>query len=73
MPTALWIAHVQVTDAEAYGKYAALAGPAIAAHGGYFLARGSRTAFSVHRFFNDRCDHFIDLNRLWCDNAFRSD
>ena len=42
MPTALWIAHVQVTDAEAYGKYAALAGPAIAAHGGEFLARGGR-------------------------------
>jgi uncharacterized protein (DUF1330 family) len=42
MPTALWIAHVQVTDAEAYGKYAALAGPAIAAHGGCFLARAGR-------------------------------
>ena len=42
MPTALWIAHVHVTDAEAYGKYAALAGPAIAAHGGYFLARSGR-------------------------------
>lgn len=42
MPTALWIAHVQVTDAEAYGKYAKLAGPAIAAHGGKFLARGGR-------------------------------
>ena len=40
MPTALWIAHVQVTDAEAYGKYAKEAGPAIAAHGGVFLARG---------------------------------
>jgi len=40
MPTALWIAHVEVTDAEAYGKYAALAGPAILAHGGVFLARG---------------------------------
>ena len=26
----------------AYGKYAALAGPAIAAHGGVFLARGGR-------------------------------
>ncbi len=37
---ALWIAHVHVTDAESYGKYAALAGPAIAAHGGHFLARG---------------------------------
>jgi uncharacterized protein (DUF1330 family) len=42
MPTALWIAHVQVTDPEAYGKYAALAGPAIVAHGGKFLARAGR-------------------------------
>ncbi len=42
MPTALWIANVDVTDAEAYGKYAKLAGPAIAAHGGVFLARGGR-------------------------------
>jgi uncharacterized protein (DUF1330 family) len=42
MPTALWIAHVEVTDPEAYGKYAALAGPAIAAHGGRFLARATR-------------------------------
>ncbi|MGB5869280.1 MAG: DUF1330 domain-containing protein [Albidovulum sp.] len=40
--TALWIAHVTVLDAEAYGKYAALAGPAIAKHGGVFLARGGR-------------------------------
>lgn len=39
---ALWIAHVNVTDAEAYGKYAALAGPAIAKHGGHFIARGGR-------------------------------
>jgi uncharacterized protein (DUF1330 family) len=39
---ALWIAHVTVTDAEAYGKYAELAGPAIAAHGGEFIARGGR-------------------------------
>ena len=42
MPGAYWIAHVKVTDPEAYGKYAALAGPAIAAHGGKFLARGGR-------------------------------
>ncbi|MDQ2065548.1 DUF1330 domain-containing protein [Xinfangfangia sp. CPCC 101601] len=42
MPTALWIAHVNVIDAEAYGRYAALAGPAIAAHGGVFLARAGR-------------------------------
>ncbi|WP_372885004.1 DUF1330 domain-containing protein [Shimia sp.] len=39
---ALWIAHVTVTDSEAYGKYAALAGPAIAKHGGEFIARGGR-------------------------------
>ncbi len=42
MPGALWIAHVDVTDPEAYGKYAELAGPAIAKHGGFFLARGTR-------------------------------
>lgn len=40
--TALWVAHVHVTDAEAYGRYAKLAGPAISAHGGVFLARGGR-------------------------------
>lgn len=39
---ALWIAHVTVTDEDAYGKYAKLAGPAIAAHGGHFIARGGR-------------------------------
>lgn len=39
---ALWIAHVTVTDDEAYGKYAKLAGPVIAAHGGEFVARGGR-------------------------------
>ena len=40
--SALWIAHVTVTDAEAYGKYAELAGPAIAKHGGEFIARGGK-------------------------------
>ena len=39
---ALWIGHITVTNEEAYGKYAALAGPAIKAHGGYFIARGGR-------------------------------
>ncbi len=39
---ALWIAHVTVTDEEAYAKYAKLAGPAIADHGGVFVARGGR-------------------------------
>lgn len=40
--SALWIANVKVTDEAAYGKYAALAGPAIEAHGGYFLARAGK-------------------------------
>ncbi|PKP79498.1 MAG: DUF1330 domain-containing protein [Alphaproteobacteria bacterium HGW-Alphaproteobacteria-2] len=40
--TALWIAHVTVTDAEAYGRYAKIAAEAIAEHGGVFLARGGR-------------------------------
>ncbi|ODM43078.1 DUF1330 domain-containing protein [Cereibacter johrii] len=42
MATALWIANVEVTDAEAYGRYAKGAGPVITAHGGVFLARGGR-------------------------------
>ena len=42
MPSAFWIAHVTVTDAEAYGRYAKGATEAIAAHGGVFLARGGR-------------------------------
>ncbi|MGY6694711.1 MAG: DUF1330 domain-containing protein [Roseinatronobacter sp.] len=40
--SALWIAHVDVTDAEAYGEYARRATTAIAAHGGVFLARAGR-------------------------------
>ena len=39
---ALWIGHVKVNDIEAYNKYAQLAGPAIAKHGGHFIARGGR-------------------------------
>lgn len=39
---ALWIAHVTVTDDEAYGRYAKLATKAIADHGGVFIARGGR-------------------------------
>ena len=38
--SALWIAHVRVTDAEAYGRYAKLASEIIPAHGGVWLARG---------------------------------
>ncbi|RYH03532.1 DUF1330 domain-containing protein [Salipiger sp. IMCC34102] len=39
--SALWIAHVLVTDEEAYGRYAKLATGAIADHGGVFLARAT--------------------------------
>lgn len=37
---AYWIAHVLVTDEDTYLRYAKLAGPALAAFGGKFLARG---------------------------------
>lgn len=40
--SALWIAHVTVTDPDSYARYAELAGPAIAKHGGAFIARGGR-------------------------------
>lgn len=40
---AYWIAHVEVSDPDAYGEYAKLATAAIAAHGGEFLARATRT------------------------------
>lgn len=42
MPTALWVAHVTVTDPVGYGEYAKRATVAIAAHGGVFLARAGR-------------------------------
>ena len=43
--TAYWIAHVEVTDADAYGEYAKHATGAIEAHGGEFLARATRTVW----------------------------
>ncbi len=39
---AYWMARVKVTDEANYGEYAKRAGPAIAQHGGKFLARGGR-------------------------------
>ncbi len=39
---ALWIAHVTVTNEDAYAKYAKGATEAITAHGGTFIARGGR-------------------------------
>lgn len=38
--TALWIAHVTVSNEVAYGEYAKRATIVIADHGGIFLARG---------------------------------
>ena len=43
--TAYWIAHVEVTDPDAYGEYAKRATAAIEAHGGEFLARATRTVW----------------------------
>jgi len=41
MPKAYWLAlYREVTDAEALARYAKLAGPALEAAGGRFLARG---------------------------------
>ncbi len=40
---AYWIAHVEVTDPDAYAEYASRATGAIEAHGGEFLARATRT------------------------------
>ena len=40
--SALWIAHVTVTDEVAYSEYAKRATVAIADHGGVFLARGGK-------------------------------
>ena len=37
------IVQIDVKDADEYGKYAALAGPAVAKYGGEFLARGGET------------------------------
>ena len=37
-----WVARVDVSDAEVYGKYAILATKAIEEHGGRFLARGGK-------------------------------
>ncbi len=39
---ALWIARVDVTDADLYGKYIEVASVVIPAHGGVFIARGGR-------------------------------
>ncbi|HXD07151.1 MAG TPA: DUF1330 domain-containing protein [Burkholderiaceae bacterium] len=42
MAKGYWIARVDVADAQAYQKYVAANGPALAAFGARFLARGGR-------------------------------
>ena len=42
MPTALWIANVEVTDVDSYMKYAKLATGCIEGHGGQFLVRAGK-------------------------------
>lgn len=39
---ALWIGHVEVTDADGYAEYAAKAVQMIPSHGGTFIARDGR-------------------------------
>ncbi len=39
---ALWIARVDVTDADIYGRYIEVASKVIPDHGGVFIARGGR-------------------------------
>ncbi|MEM6824362.1 MAG: DUF1330 domain-containing protein [Pseudomonadota bacterium] len=40
--SALWIAHVTVTDEDAYSRYVKVASEVIPDHGGRFIARGGR-------------------------------
>jgi uncharacterized protein (DUF1330 family) len=42
MPKAYWVAHVDVTDPEAYKPYIAGAAPAFQQYGAKFLARGGQ-------------------------------
>ena len=73
--SAYWIAHVEVTDAEAYGKYAQLATGAIEAHGGEFLARATRTIWLEG---NERTRNVVvrfpsveDAERCYKSDAYR--
>lgn len=40
--SALWIAHVNVTDPDAYARYIEIASVVLPEHGGQFIARGGR-------------------------------
>ena len=70
-----WIAHVEVTDPEAYGEYAKRATVAIEAHGGEFLARGTRTVWLEGR---ERARNVVvrfpsveDAERCYASEAYR--
>lgn len=63
----MWIAQVNVTDQETYGRYVAKAGEVLQAHGATFLARGGhhqqmegsehvRVVVAVFRTFQDAID-----------------
>ncbi len=72
---AYWIAHVTVNDADAYGEYAKRATGAIEAHGGEFLARGTRTVWLEG---NERARNVVvrfpsveDAERCYKSEAYR--
>ena len=72
---AYWIAHVEVTDPEAYAEYARRATDAIHAHGGEFLARATRTVWlegrERARNVVVRFDSVEDAERCYHSAAYR--
>lgn len=72
---AYWIAHVDVTDPDAYAEYAKRATGAIEAHGGEFLARASRTVWLEGK---ERARNVVvrfpsveDAERCYASDAYR--
>mgnify|MGYP001820358461 CR=1 FL=1 len=72
---AYWVAHVAVSDAEVYGEYAKRATAAIAAHGGEFLARATRTVWlegkERERNVIVRFDSIEDAERCYYSPAYQ--
>jgi uncharacterized protein (DUF1330 family) len=72
---AYWIAHVEVTDPDAYGEYAKRATGAIEAHGGEFLARATRTLWlegnARERNVVVRFPSFEDAERCYHSDAYQ--
>ncbi len=73
---AYWIAHVEVTDADIYAEYARRATDAIAAHGGEFLARATRTLWLEgeprERNVVVRFPSFDDAERCYRSEAYQA-